>query len=52
MATIAKILGWTIVGVVAVKLGTSGNFGTTVSNIGKAWSGVLASISGGSSTSS
>ena len=47
MATAAKILGWTILGVVAVKLGTSGTFGTTVANIGTAWSGVLKSISGG-----
>jgi hypothetical protein len=32
---------------VAVKLGTSGNFGTVIGNIGTAWSGVLKSISGG-----
>ena len=46
MGTFAKVIGWTILGVVAVKLGTSGNFGTVVSNIGTAWSGVLGSISG------
>jgi hypothetical protein len=47
MGTFAKVLGWTIAGVVVIKLGTSGNFGNTVANIGSAWSGVLKSISGG-----
>lgn len=50
MQTVAKILGWTIAGVVVVKLFTTASTGSVIANIGNAWSGVLGAITGAGGT--
>jgi len=47
MSSVAKVIGWTIGGAVAVKLLTSSNFAQVITNAGSAWSGILSSITGG-----
>ena len=46
MATFAKIMGWTIAGVVGVKLATSASTGTVINNVLTGWAGILGAISG------
>lgn len=52
MQDVAKILGWTIGAALVAKLLTTATTGTTIANIGSAWSGILSSITGGSKPAS